>query len=129
MSFQIKGAMYRIFPTEQVNDNFTKRNFVLKVIGDYPQKILFQTIKERCDLLDSYSIGDEVTVHFDIQGKEFTKDNKTNFFNNLNAWELSSDAAPKGQSGKPMTKVADVPQSAEMPPQTNAEAEDDSLPF
>jgi hypothetical protein len=107
MSFSIKGTMYRIFPTEQVNENFTKRNFVLEVPGDYPQKILFQTIKERCDLLDSYTIGDEVTVHFDIQGKEFTKDNKTNFFNNLNAWKLEGNAAPKS-NGKPMTKVAEV---------------------
>ena len=127
MSFSIKGTMYRIFPTEQVNDNFTKRNFVLEVPGDYPQKIQFQTIKERCDLLDSYGIGDEVTVHFDIQGKEFTKDNKTNFFNNLNAWKLEGNATPKSQSGKSMTKVSDLPQSAEMPPQPNNDLEE--LPF
>ena len=114
MSFQIKGTMYRIFPTEQVNDNFTKRNFVLEVIGEYPQRIQFQTIKERCDMLDSYSIGDEVMVHFDIQGKEFTKDNKTNFFDNLNAWKLEGNAAPKSQSGNPMTKVVDL-QPNDMP--------------
>lgn len=125
MSFQIKGTMYRIFPTERIGDNFTKRNFVLEVVGEYPQKIQFQAIKERCDMLDSYTIGDEVTVHFDIQGKEFTKDNKTNFFNNLNAWKLEGNAAPKGQSSKSMAKVADVPQETAQP----VPVDESDLPF
>lgn len=112
MSFKLQGTLYRIFPTEQVNENFSKRNFVLEVAGEYPQKIQFQAIKERCDLLDSYTIGEEVTVHFDIQGKEFSKDGKTNFFNNLNAWKLEGNATPKSQSGKPMTPVNDLPKSA-----------------
>jgi len=127
MSFKLQGTLYRIFPTEQVNDNFSKRNFVLEVAGEYPQKIQFQAIKERCDLLDSYTIGDEVTVHFDIQGKEFTKDGKTNFFNNLNAWKLEVNATPKNAKDEPLTKVADLPKSAEMPPQPNQDLED--LPF
>jgi len=124
MSFKLQGTLYRIFPTEQVTDNFSKRNFVLEVAGEYPQKIQFQAIKERCDLLDSYTIGDEVTVHFDIQGKEFTKDGKTNFFNNLNAWKLEVNATPKNAKGEPLTKVADLPKET-----LQTEEDKDQLPF
>jgi hypothetical protein len=83
------GTIKLIMQPEQVSDNFTKRNFVL-TIGEttpYPQDILFQMNSKKCEELNSYSAGDQVTVHFNLRGRE-SKDGK--YFNNLEAWKITA---------------------------------------
>jgi len=107
-SFKLTGVLHAVFPEQIVSDKFRKQEFVLKVDADkYPQFIKFQCVNERIDLLDAYDQNDTVTVHFDIQGKEYIKGTETLYFTSLNAWKLEG-SAPKSQSGKPMTKVADL---------------------
>ena len=123
MSFKLTGVLHAIFPEQIVSDKFRKQEFVLKTEGDkYPSFPKFQAVNERIDLLQSFTPGDELTVSFDIQGKEYVKGTETLYFTSLNAWKLEGNATPKSASGKDMTKVADL--------QPNDEPFDsESLPF
>lgn len=131
MNFQIKGELKKVFAEQQVTDKFKKREFVVETKDQYPQVIKFQLSQDRCGLIESYDIGDDITVSFDIQGKEFVKGTEVFYFTTLNAWKLSSDAAPQGASDKPMTKVNDLEEPLIIPLNANNKpyAVDDDLPF
>jgi single-strand DNA-binding protein len=124
-SFKLTGMLYTVFPEQVVSEKFRKQEFVLKIEGDkFPNFPKFQAVNERIDLLQSFTPGDELTVTFDIQGKEYPKGNETLYFTSLNAWKLEGNAAPKAQSGKPMAKVADLPKET-----AQTEEDKDQLPF
>jgi hypothetical protein len=46
-------------------------------------------MKDKCSMLDSFAVGDQVNVNFNITGKPYEKDGKTIYFTNLNAWKVS----------------------------------------
>lgn len=123
-TFKLTGKLYAIFPVQIVSEKFRKQEFVLKIEGDkFPNFPKFQAVNERIDLLQSFTPGDEITVSFDIQGKEYVKGTETMYFTSLNAWKLEG-SAPKGASSKPMTKIADLPKETAQP-----EEDKDQLPF
>jgi len=124
MSFKLTGVLHAIFPEQVVSDKFRKQEFVLRIEGDkYPNFPKFQAVNERIDLLQSFTPGDELTVSFDIQGKEYVKGAETLYFTSLNAWKFEGNATPKNAKGEPLTKVADLPKN-DMP-----FTEDDGIPF
>lgn len=98
VAFEVNGKLHRAFDTEQKTDKFRAREFVLEVEdGQYPQLVKFQLTQDKCDLLDDYKEGDEVTVHFDLRGREWNG----KYFTNLNAWRLES-AAKSNNAPPPM---------------------------
>lgn len=85
-SFEVQGKLHKVFPSENKSGNFQAREFVIEVeSGQYSQLVKFQLTQDRCDLIDSYTEGEEIQVHFDLRGREW--DGK--YFTNLNAWRLS----------------------------------------
>ncbi len=101
MAFQVQGKLYRVFDTEKKTDTFQAREFVLEVVdGQYPQMIKFQLTQDKCALIDDYSEGQELTVHFDLRGREWND----RFFTNLSAWKIETGAGSQGgaqQGGAP----------------------------
>ena len=61
----------------------------------YPQAINFQLSQDKCGLLDSYTVGEEMKVSFNLRGREWFNPNKniTQYFNSLEAWRLEKVAA------------------------------------
>ena len=98
-SFEIQGKIHKVFPSENKSGSFQAREFVIEVeSGQYSQFVKFQLTQERCDLIDSYSEGEEIQVHFDLRGREW--DGK--YFINLNAWRLNRPSSTeKTDSPKP----------------------------
>jgi single-strand DNA-binding protein len=88
MSFQLTGHIVQIKDAEQVSDKFTKREFAIKIDdgGKYDNFASFQAVQDRCSILDNFAEGDEVTVHFDVRGREW----QGRYFTNLNAWRVES---------------------------------------
>lgn len=114
MSLKLSGKITRISDRIEKSEKFTMRLFLIETEGRFPQPIKFQLSNDRCDLIDNHSIGDIVTVHFDITGNEWKKDNgSTQIINNLSAWKI------EGQKQ----------QAQNVPPQDNFPNEDDGLPF
>jgi hypothetical protein len=84
MTYEIQGAIIKIFDKQIFGENFEKKEFVIRTQEDYPQEIKFETIQKTVALLDEFAEGDEVTVKFNIKGKEY----KGNYYNNLSVWKI-----------------------------------------
>lgn len=121
--YTLKGEIKVINDVQQISDSFKKREFVvLDASGQYPQTILFQTVQDRCELLDNFKLGDNVEVTFFLRGREWTnpKDGQVRYFNSLDAWKIDPISGDGGGSGG--TTSAD---NAE----TFVAEGDDDLPF
>lgn len=93
MTLQLKGKMYRIYPTEQYTERFKKREFVLDISEEkegrvYANYAKIQLVQNRCELLDNFSVGDDVIVSFNVRGVKWEKDGKESFINTVDAWRI-----------------------------------------
>lgn len=86
---QVHGQLHHIGSTQQITDNFSKRDFI--VITDhtsqYPQFIKFQVANQKTSLLDKFREGEIVSVDFNLQGRLNPKNDKE-AFNTLQAWKI-----------------------------------------
>jgi len=65
---EISGKIKVINPTKEVSDSFKKRELVVTTNEQYPQHILIDFVQDKCSVLDSYNVGDSVTVS--IKGRD-----------------------------------------------------------
>lgn len=113
--FKVEGVLKHIGDTVVVSEKFSKREFVLTIPGQYPQDVAFQLTQGKCDNINSYNVGQSVTVSFNLRGREWTSpQGEVKYFNTLEAWRI------EGSSAAPVVEVAE----AILP-----EANDDELPF
>jgi hypothetical protein len=88
---EIKGKILEIMDTVQIKETFRKREFVVEWAKDpqYPSPIMFEIVQDRCEQLDGFRVGEEVTVHFDLRGRRWqSPDGRVKYFNTLQAWRL-----------------------------------------
>lgn len=87
MAYDLTGKIKIIQPVQTFDSGFTKREMVVIVEeGRYPQEINIEFIQDKVGLLDELQVGQEVTVTFDIRGREYNG----RYFNNLQGWKLST---------------------------------------
>ena len=56
--FKLTGTVKVIKDTVQVTEKFAKREFVINDASSmYPQDIMFQSVQDKCSMLDGYSEG------------------------------------------------------------------------
>jgi hypothetical protein len=84
MSLEIKGKIKVINPTETFGSGFTKREFVITTAEQYPQDVKFEVVKDKCNTLDKYKVGQEITVQFNIRGNEYGG----KYYVSLQAWKI-----------------------------------------
>ena len=97
---EISGKIKVINPTKEVNDTFKKRELVVTTDEQYAQHILIDFVQDKCAILDSYKVGDAVSVSINVRGKEYTnKNGEVNYFNQLQGWriERAGSAVPPEQ--------------------------------
>jgi hypothetical protein len=118
----ITGILKLKTEAQQVSDKFRKREFVLTDnSSQYPQHISFQLTQDKCSLLDQYNVGDEIKVHFNLRGREWTSPKgEIKYFNTLEAWRIEGGAAAKNSSSSSMNDVAAT---------FTASSQEDDLPF
>ena len=118
---EIKGKLLQKGKTEQKTEKFSKREFVIETSyqagqNTYPNFIKFQLINDRCDLIDAYNEGQLINVTFDIRGRKWEKEDKVEYFTNLEAWKI-----------QPVQNMEGIPDNAkEIPPELE---DDQDLPF
>lgn len=110
MALDITGKLHKVFDVEQKTDSFKAREFVIETQGEYPQFVKFQLTQDRCAAIEKYNEGEEVTVHFDLRGREW----QGKYFTNLNAWKIeggqgSGSSAPVQQEN--FNQAAPAPNS------------------
>jgi len=116
---KLTGTIKAIFEPVAVTDTFTKREFVIETDDKYPQTVKFEATQSYCDQLDQYKEGQEVNVHFNVRGREWTnKEGKTSYFVSLNAWRVES-----------VTQQQKAVDAATAPSTSNDDSHNDELPF
>jgi hypothetical protein len=128
---EVTGIVKAKFDTQVVSERFKKRDFVLTVEpgSPYPQHVSFQLVQDKVSLIDSYNIGDEIKVLFNLKGREWVSpQGETKYFNTIDAWRI--EKVGSGQSQAPSNSHSQ-PTSMETgtPPVFTSTSVDDDLPF
>ena len=114
MAYELTGRIKLIQEPKPCDSGFTKREMVVTVEdGRYPQEINLEFVQDKATLLDALQPGQEVTVSFDIRGREYNG----KYFNNLQGWKVVTGADETG------TTVDE----GHFP--TPSDFEDDDIPF
>ena len=128
---EIKGKIKNISQTVQISERFRKREFVVEYASnpDYPQPLQFEMVQDRCELLDSFEVGQEVEIFFDLRGREWTNpQGQVKYFNTLQAWKLVSEQSSVTTSPTTPAQTTSAPVPNEKPGWLESESPDD-LPF
>lgn len=120
MAYKATGRLHKVFDAEQKSASFQAREFVIEVAdGKFPQMVKFQLTQDKCSLIDDYSEGEDISVDFDLRGREWND----KYFTNLNAWRI---ARADAQDSAPSQSMDAAPSSA--PVAATADFDDD-IPF
>ena len=128
---EIKGKIKNISETVQISERFRKREFVVEYASnpDYPQPLQFEMVQDRCELLDSFEVGQEVEIFFDLRGREWTNpQGQVKYFNSLHAWKLVSEQSSVTTSPTTPAQTTSAPFPDEKPGWLENESSD-GLPF
>ncbi len=126
---EVAGRVKVINPEQQISASFKKREIVVTTEEQYPQPIMVEFTQDKCDLLNSVQVGDEVKISINIRGREWVSpQGETKYFNSIQGWRIEKVTTQN---------VGATGQSAPMPTQqfapatnTNFTEEDpDDLPF
>ena len=102
---------------------FKKRELVITTDEQYPQHILFEFVQDKCELLNSYKVGDDVKVGINLRGREWINpQGETKYFNSLQGWRIEKLDTQLEEAAKVIDAVFE--------PATDLNTEDhDDLPF
>lgn len=123
---EVTGKIKMIDTTKEVGTSgFKKRDIVITTDEQYPQHILVQFVQDKCDLLNGYSVGQNVEVSINLRGREWVNpQGETVYFNTIQGWRIGKLQAEAPQQAPPMPAA----QAFEPAPSFTKEEHDD-LPF
>ncbi len=134
--FKLTGTVKLISETQQISEKFSKREFVISETSSmYPQDILFQATQDKCSLLDSVKVQDQIEVSFNLKGREWTSPTgEVKHFNTLEAWRIEkagqgSVIPPDGPSPMSLGSEPVATMSASNNATSESTEESDDLPF
>lgn len=124
---EVSGKVKVVGGEQQVSPTFKKRELVVTTDEQYPQSIMIEFVQDKCDLLNSVTVGEDVKVSINLGGREWVNpQGETKYFNSIKGWRIEKNqaAAPAAQAMPPM------PAAEAFAPATDfKEEEHDDLPF
>ena len=111
---KINGKVKLLMDAQSFDSGFTKREFVVTTLEQYPQDVKLECTQQRVSLLDSLKEGDNVDVFFNIRGNEYNG----KYFVNLQAWKIEaagSTPAPAPQPVAPDTSLNSADDDGDLP--------------
>lgn len=115
--------------TSKAGNAWSKQEYVLETIENFPKKIHFDFFGERANQYP-LEVGDTITLSFDIESREWNG----RWFTSIRGWKAEKTdaqaAAPAMQQAAPAS--APVPNAVPAPPMPDfsaSEGENDDLPF
>lgn len=115
---EILGKIKLINQTQTFGSNgFRKREMVVVTDEQYPQMIMVEFIQDKCDILNNYSVGEDVKVSINLRGREWINpEGAAKYFNTIQGWRIEKTSY-----------ASDGNNNQYIPPQPNNEPDD--LPF
>ncbi len=123
---EISGKIKWIDETKTYGNNgFRKREVVITTEEQYPQQILVEFIQDKCELLNTYQVGQNVKIGINLRGREWTNpEGETKYFNSIQGWRI--DVLENNSS----TEIPPIPPPTSFEPaEGDANEVDDDLPF
>lgn len=116
---EIQGRIKQIFPSQIIGQNgFEKRDLVIVTDENYPQTIIIQFTQQRCDLLDSLQLGQNVKVYINIRGREWTNpQGETKYFNTIEGWKIEVIQTTNVANQQPVQQAPQQPVAPAPSPQ------------
>ena len=114
---QVTGQIKVIRDTQKVSERFQKREFILATEANtpYPQYVEFQVTQDKVNSLDNLTIGQEVTVDFNLRGREWSGPQGVKYFNTLEAWRISQVGDKSAPSSAPVNTSSKPDDSSDLP--------------
>lgn len=130
MAYKISGRVIMVGPTQTLpaksGNTYTKRDLIITVrkfdpYTGYPSEDKDNTPKfsffsQQCQQLDNIKVGDIIVVHFDISGRSYDKDGKTEYFTEVRPFKVELS---NGQSNQvaPQPYIPQTQQTYQAPSQ------------
>ena len=123
---EVTGKIKMVDTTKEVGTSgFKKRDVVVTTDEQYPQHILVQFVQDKCDLLNSFNVGDSVKIDINLRGREWVNpQGETVYFNTIQGWRIAKLQAENPAAAPPMPAA-----EAFEPATAFTEEEHDDLPF
>lgn len=104
-------------------NGFRKREVVVTTDEQYPQMIMVEFVQDKTDLLNSYSVGQDVKISINLRGREWINpEGVAKYFNTIQGWRIESLSQASVPSNTP-------PVEEFKPASTSTDEEPDDLPF
>ena len=105
------------------SNGFRKRELVVTTDEQYPQMIMIEFVQDKCDLLNSYSVGQDVKVSINLRGREWINpQGEAVYFNSIVGWRIEADSV--GTGAEPTAAVDTFETTSNID-----DSEPDDLPF
>ena len=123
---ELEGKIKMIGNTQAITDSFKKREIVITTNEQYPQTIMTEFVQDKVDLLNNYTIGQDVKISINIRGREWKNPKgEIKYFNSIQGWRIES-LQEDAQSGD----VPPIPPMEAFEPANDLNVKDhDDLPF
>ena len=124
---EVHGKIKKIGETQTFGEKgFRKREVVITTEEQYPQHIMVEFVQDKCDLLNSYNVGQDVKISINLRGREWTNpQGEVKYFNSVQGWRIENL-----QSAENNANIPPVPPMDAFEPADNINEEDhDDLPF
>ncbi|AGO48528.1 single strand DNA binding protein [Cellulophaga phage phi18:3] len=126
---ELEGAIKMVGETQTFGSNgFRKRELVVTTEEQYPQHILVEFVQDKCDVLNSYMVGQKVKVGINLRGREWVNpQGETKYFNGIQGWRIELLGQPETKPESAVDKYENKETPAAETEQS--EEEEDELPF
>lgn len=136
MSLELEATIVKIMDEQVISDRFKKREFVVQTKEQYPQTVCFELTQDKTNLIDQYSVGQDINVSFNVRGREWTppQGGDTRYYTSLQAWRITAAQAAPPPAAAPASYNNNLPPQGEpfnSPAAGSGSSfeDDDDLPF
>lgn len=122
---EVEGKIKVIGETKEYGSNgFRKREVVVTTEEQYPQFLNIEFIQDKTEVIDKFSVGDQVKIGINLKGREWVSpQGETKYFNSIQGWRIERlDQSANNASVPPADQFEPVDD-------LNEEDPDDDLPF
>jgi hypothetical protein len=123
---EIQGKIKWLDETKTYGNNgFRKREVVITTEEQYPQHILVEFVQDKCDLLNAFSVGQQIKIGINLRGREWVNpEGQTKYFNSIQGWRIDA------MEGATSAEMPPMPPPTAFEPSSDATDEvEDDLPF
>lgn len=123
---ELEGKIKLIGEIQTFGSNgFRKREVVVTTEEQYPQSIMVEFVQDKTDLLNNFSVGQNVKISINLRGREWTNpQGEVKYFNSIQGWRIEGAEQTVSSEMPPMP-----PTDAFEPANDLKEEDHDDLPF